>query len=98
MVDQPVPPPAPQQPAASRGDIWRHRLLAALVVIFFIEIGMFLVVVPWTFVWTDNKLLLMHPEWRNLITHGFTRGVITGLGLINVWIGIWEAVHFNDKV
>jgi hypothetical protein len=92
------PATAPQQSSASRGEIWRHRLLTAWIVIFFIEIGMILVVVPWTYVWSDNKLLLMHPGWRQFVTNGFTRGVVTGLGLINVWIGIWEAVHFNDKV
>jgi hypothetical protein len=92
------PATAPQQSEASRGQIWGHRLLTAWIVIFFIEIGMILVVVPWTYVWSDNKLLLMHPTWRQFATHGFTRGVVTGLGLINVWIGIWEAVHFNDKV
>jgi hypothetical protein len=91
-------PAAAPRAEVSRGDVWRHRLLTALIVIFFIEIGMILVVVPWTYVWSDNKLLLMHPSWRQFATHGFTRGVVTGLGLINVWIGIWEAVHFNDKV
>jgi hypothetical protein len=24
------------------------------------------------------------------------RGVITGIGLVDVWIGIWEAVHYKD--
>ncbi len=69
----------------------------AITVIFFIELGMVLVVIPWTFVWSDNKLLLMHPQWRALVVNGFTRGVVTGLGLINVWIGIWEAVHYTEK-
>lgn len=78
-------------------ELWQHRLWIALVVIFFIELGMILVVVPWTFVWTDNKLLLLHPTLHSILTHGFTRGVVTGLGLVNVWIGIWEAVHYTEK-
>jgi hypothetical protein len=74
------------------------RLKVAITVIFFIELGMVLVVTPWTFLWNDNKLLIMHPTWRAFVAHGFTRGVVTGLGLINVWIGIWEAVHYTEKI
>lgn len=73
------------------------RLKIAITVVFFIELGMVLVVIPWTFLWNDNKLLLMHPALRTFVAHGFTRGVVTGLGLINVWIGIWEAVHYTEK-
>jgi hypothetical protein len=25
------------------------------------------------------------------------KGVITGIGLIDIWIGIWEAVHYRDQ-
>lgn len=98
-----TPPPhdpqltTPQPPKVSRGQIWLDRLKIAITVIFFIELGMVLVVIPWTFLWTDNKLLVVHPGLRVWVTHGFTRGVVTGLGLINVWIGIWEAVHYTEK-
>jgi hypothetical protein len=91
----PVATPAAEKP--SRSEIWLKRLKVAITVIFFIELGMVLVVIPWTFVWDDNKLLLMHPQWRSFVVNGFTRGVVTGLGLINVWIGIWEAVHYTEK-
>ena len=102
ILNPPSSPPAatapqPQGPPPSRGELWRHRIWIALVVIFFIELGMILVVIPWTFLWNDNKLLLMHPTLRAFVTHGFTRGVVTGLGLVNVWIGIWEAVHYTEK-
>jgi hypothetical protein len=26
----------------------------------------------------------------------FTRGLFTGLGLIDIWLGIWEAAHYRD--
>ena len=93
-----TPPAAtPEPPKVSRGEIWRHRIWIAITVIFFIELGMILVVIPWTFLWNDNKLLILHPAWRAIVMHGFTRGVVTGLGLVNVWIGIWEAVHYTEK-
>jgi hypothetical protein len=96
------PPPSPAAPSPepaklSRSELWLQRLKVAITVIFFIELGMVLVVIPWTFLWDDNKLLIMHPSWRTFVVNGFTRGVVTGLGLINVWIGIWEAVHYTEK-
>ena len=100
ILNSPSPAPsvaAPEPPKISRGELWRHRIWIALVVIFFIELGMILVVIPWTFLWNDNKLLIMHPTWRAIVLHGFTRGVVTGLGLVNVWIGIWEAVHYTER-
>jgi hypothetical protein len=99
-LDGSTPTPAAETPATvepSRAEIWLKRLKVAITVIFFIELGMVLVVIPWTFLWDDNKLLLMHPQWRAFVVNGFTRGVVTGLGLINVWIGIWEAVHYTEK-
>ena len=39
-----------------------------------------------------------HPDLRALFQNNFLRGVATGLGLIDIWIGIWEAVHYHDPV
>jgi hypothetical protein len=35
--------------------------------------------------------------WLAAILHnGAVRGVISGLGLLDIWIGISEAVHYRD--
>src|SRR5207302_5503527 len=91
--------PEPASPAGdskprSRGELWFERLKLAVEVIFFIELGMLLVVLPWTPLWTDNSLLTMHLTARALVMHGFFRGAMSGLGLINIWIGVWDAVHY----
>ncbi len=80
----------------SRSALWLHRFSLVIFVIFCIELGMLLSVLPWTRVWTDNSLLMSHPSWRAVLQDNFVRGVVTGLGLIDVWIGIWEAVHYRD--
>jgi hypothetical protein len=33
-----------------------------------------------------------------LIGNNFVRGAISGIGIIDLWIGIWEAVHYRDPV
>ena len=92
---QPVPS-APPEAKVSRTTIWLHRLSLVIFVIFCIELGMLLAVLPWTRIWTDNSLLAAHPGWRGLVQDNFVSGIITGIGLVDVWIGIWEAVHYRD--
>lgn len=90
---EPVPP---AEPKVTRTTIWLHRLSLVIFVIFCIELGMLLAALPWTRVWTDNSLVAAHPGWRAFLQDNFVRGVITGIGLVDVWIGIWEAVHYRD--
>ena len=92
---QPVPS-APPEAKVSRTTIWLHRLSLVIFVIFCIELGLLLAVLPWTRIWTDNSLVAAHPSWRALVQDNFVRGVITGIGLVDVWLGIWEAVHYRD--
>jgi hypothetical protein len=87
---------APADEKITRGAIWLHRLSLVIYVIFCIELGMLLTVLPWTRLWTDNVLLSAYPSWRSVVQGNFVRGLITGLGLVDVWIGIWEAVHYRD--
>jgi hypothetical protein len=80
----------------SRKALWLRRLTMALFVVVCVEVGIFLVVIPWTHIWTDNSLLIRNLTLRSLAMHNFVRGLVTGLGLINVWMGIWEAVHYRE--
>jgi hypothetical protein len=63
---------------------------------FLIELGMVLAVSPWTPVWSQNSLLAAHPAVKEFLAQGFIRGAFTGLGLINIWMGIWEAVEYRE--
>ena len=58
--------------------------------------GVLLVILPWTPEWTDNYLLLSFPWLRTLVTTGFFRGLCSGLGLLDIWIGFWEALHYHE--
>jgi hypothetical protein len=95
VESKPVPS-APPDARVTRTTIWLHRLSLVIFVIFCIELGLLLAVLPWTRIWTDNSLVAAHPSWRALVQDNFVRGVITGIGLVDVWLGIWEAVHYRD--
>ncbi len=92
----PAADPATKTEKASRTTIWLHRFSLVIFVMFCIELGLLLTVLPWTRVWTDNSLLVMHPTLKGVLQDNFVRGLITGLGVVDVWIGIWEAVHYHD--
>jgi hypothetical protein len=95
----PAPVPVDYDPAPkglSRGQIWLHRLLVLLFVFVCAAAGVLLVVLPWTPQWTDNSLLLRYPNLRTLVTNGFFRGLCSGLGLLDIWIGFSEAIHYHE--
>lgn len=54
-------------------------------------VGVILVVAPWTSWWETNYLLLPHPVVRAVLLSTFTRGVVTGLGLVNILLALHEA-------
>ena len=81
---------------SSATPLWLMRLWVVIRVAFFIELGMVLVVLPWTRGWTENSLLLAYPEVRFFLQKYFVRGLISGLGFIDIGFGIWEAVRYKE--
>jgi hypothetical protein len=83
---------------------------ARLTIVFFIlicfEIGFLLIVLPWLSFpsWTENYLLVLAVErldWHWLgrfLTSGYVRGAVSGLGVVNVLIGIREIVDFKKTL
>jgi hypothetical protein len=83
---------------------------AKLTVLFFIlicfEIGVLLVILPWIDYppWTENFLLiaavdrLQSPWLASVVRSGYLKGAVTGLGLLNLLIGVWEVINFRKTV
>jgi len=57
-----------------------------------IEIGLVLVVIPWSAFWERNYFALLFPPLQPLITNHFVRGAVSGIGLINLTVGLTELV------
>jgi hypothetical protein len=93
-VSLPVTPVAP--PAQSAGHIWLRRIGVLLFVFLCATLGVMLMILPWRPEWSDNPLLMPYPTLRVIVGSGFTRGLATGLGVINVWIGFWEAIQYQE--
>jgi hypothetical protein len=90
------PDHAESQPSPSALQIWMHRTSVLLFVLVSAVAGVLLIILPWTPEWTDNYLLLSFPALRSVISNGFFRGLCSGLGLLDIWIGFWEALHYHE--
>jgi len=87
-----------QEPTQSRRmQLWMHRLSVFLFVLISAVAGVLLILLPWTSEWTDNTLLLSYPGLRMVVSSGFFRGVSSGLGVLDIWIGFWEALHYHER-
>jgi hypothetical protein len=62
-------------------------------VAFFIEVGLLLVLLPWSGFWERNYFAQAFPAVGTLITNPFARGAISGLGLVNLVTGFAELVQ-----
>jgi hypothetical protein len=76
--------------------LWLRRVLVLLLVFACAAMGVLLLILPWRPEWTDNHLLLGSPGLRTFVSNGFVRGLCSGLGLLDIWIGFWEAVHYHE--
>jgi hypothetical protein len=56
------------------------------------------VALPWVGKWFEEGLVSHWPELQRVLQHGFVRGAVSGLGLVDIWLGVWEAVHYRDRV
>lgn len=86
-------PPQPPSHVA----IWIDRMALVIRVVFYIELGLLLAVLPWTRLWTENGLVTSLPKLREIMQMNFVRGLVSGIGLVDVWIGIWEAVRYREN-
>lgn len=77
---------------------WLQRLSLALLALFCVYIGLIVVVLPWKQdLWIHNTWLVAHPAIHGFVQQGWFRGVVTGLGLIDIWIGISEVMHYLEQ-
>ena len=88
-----MPEPNPAQTRRSRGTLWLRRVELLLFLVVRIYVGVIVLVLPWTPLWLGNPLLNFFPPLSSILMSGAARGVVSGLGLLNLWIAITEALQ-----
>lgn len=67
-------------------------MMRLVFVLFFFEVGFVLIVIPWLAFWDRNYFAQLVPPLHALITNNFVRGAVSGLGVVNVIVGLGELV------
>jgi hypothetical protein len=77
--------------------VWLQRLSLFVLVLFCVYLGVLVMILPWwTRIWDQNMFIQARPRLAAVLYNGAVRGMISGLGLLDIWIGISEAVHYRD--
>ena len=90
----------PRRPEATRFvgiELWLHRITVAMFGLVCAVVGVLLVILPWRPEWTDNHLLMAYPGLRAVVANGFVRGICSGLGILDIWIGFSEAFNYHEE-
>src|SRR5215213_4340122 len=87
------------------------KLSVIFYIILCVEIGIFLTVLPWwpqgmwgLSDWGNNYFLLYAARTTGIqglqavVASGWVRGAVSGVGLLNLGIAVWEIFHFRKTV
>lgn len=61
-----------------------------LYIAYFLEVGLLLVLVPWSGFWEHNYFADNLPTVRAAIGNNFVRGGVSGLGIVNLCVGFMD--------
>ena len=63
-----------------------NRLLRVVLIFLCFELGVLLMILPWSAFWELNFFLQRYPALLPILLNPFVRGAISGLGLIDIGI------------
>lgn len=87
-----VTAPPSNSSKSSRFLRWHQRVLGLCLVIFAFEVGIFLVVFPWLQWWELNWIPVHSPTFSDLWMSRYFRGLVSGIGLLDIYIAWLEMV------
>ena len=63
-------------------------MMRLILIVFYVEVGLVLAVVPWSAYWERNYFAQMSPAVNALVTNNYIRGGVTGLGAVNLFAAL----------
>jgi hypothetical protein len=64
------------------------RFARVLFLLIWVELGLVLVLVPWSDVWEANYFLVRYPVIDLMARSPYLRGAISGLGVMNIFLAL----------
>ena len=97
----PDPDSQPESPireqAPHRVPRWLERLELFLRVLLRMYIGLAICYAPWSHnFWDQNPIFLQSTALMDFVRLGAVRGIVSGLGLLNLWIAFQDAIRRRD--
>jgi hypothetical protein len=84
-------------PASQRIPRWLERSELFLRVLLRMYIGLAVCYAPWSpMFWDRNPLFVQFPTLSIYAANGAVRGIVSGLGLLNLWIAFQDAIRHRD--
>jgi hypothetical protein len=74
---------------------WIRRIF---YILYSLEVGIFLLMLPWMTFWDNNFLVFYYPRIRPVVGNPFIKGAVLGLGIVNIMIGIHEISLLRKNV
>ena len=87
------------------------RLSVIFYIILCFEIGLLLACLPWIpqglfglSDWSNNYFLVLATRktgfygLQSFVASGWVRGAVSGVGLLNIGMAVWETIHFRERV
>ena len=59
-----------------------------LVIALLIELGLLLIVIPWSAYWERNYFAQLSPVVNAVVTNNYIRGAVTGLGAVKLFAAL----------
>jgi hypothetical protein len=74
----------------NRNPIMLIRILRVLLLLLWLELGLAVIVLPWSEYWDGNFFLFQYPAVAIFLKNPYLRGMISGLGVMNVLFALEE--------
>jgi len=113
LISPPLPAsPAPENgsspdgsPEQTLGDQHQQRIPRWLIraelflrVMLRIYIGLAVAYAPWSpLFWDQNPLFVQFPTLSIYAANGAVRGIVSGIGLLNLWIALRDAIRYRNR-
>jgi hypothetical protein len=77
---------------------WLVRAELFLRVMLRLYIGLAVAYAPWSpLFWDQNPLFARFPTLSIYAANGAVRGIVSGLGLLNLWIALRDALRYRNR-
>jgi hypothetical protein len=67
------------------------------VIALLLEIGLLLLLIPWSRFWERNYFADLLPMLRLVMTNDYVRGAVSGLGLVNIWLAVADLAEVMTR-